>query len=69
MVGGAISRKLAERGVDVVTRTHTELDLTSQAAVRDFFAVEKVDGVVRQRPRLAASMRTTHTRPNSSTKI
>lgn len=46
MVGGAISRKLAERGVDVVTRTHTELDLTSQAAVRDFFAVEKVDGVV-----------------------
>lgn len=46
MVGGAISRKLTERGVDVVTRTHIELDLTSQAAVRDFFAVEKVDGVV-----------------------
>jgi GDP-L-fucose synthase len=46
MVGGAISRKLTERGVDVVTRTHAELDLTNQAAVRDFFTAEKVDGVV-----------------------
>ncbi len=46
MVGGAISRKLAERGDEVVTRTHRELDLTDQAAVRDFFAAEKVDAVV-----------------------
>ncbi|MFB2351113.1 NAD-dependent epimerase/dehydratase family protein, partial [Priestia megaterium] len=46
MVGGAISRKLRERGVDVVTRAHAELDLTNQAAVRDFFVAEKVDGVV-----------------------
>lgn len=46
MVGGAISRKLAERGAEVVTRTHAELDLTDQAAVRDFFATEKVDAVV-----------------------
>ncbi len=46
MVGGAISRKLCERGVEVITRTHAELDLTNQAAVRAFFASEKPDGVV-----------------------
>ncbi|AOR77366.1 GDP-L-fucose synthase [Novosphingobium resinovorum] len=46
MVGGAISRKLAERGDEVVTRTHAQLDLTDQAAVRNFFASEKVDAVV-----------------------
>jgi nucleoside-diphosphate-sugar epimerase len=46
MVGGAISRKLRERGAEVVTRTHAELDLADQAAVRDFFAAEKVDAVV-----------------------
>ncbi|EJL32323.1 GDP-L-fucose synthase [Novosphingobium sp. AP12] len=46
MVGGAISRKLTERGAEVVTRTHAELDLSDQVAVRDFFAAEKVDAVV-----------------------
>lgn len=46
MVGGAITRKLRERGDEVITRTHAELDLTDQAAVRDFFANEKLDGVV-----------------------
>ncbi|WP_421839803.1 GDP-L-fucose synthase [Novosphingobium sp.] len=46
MVGGAISRKLTERGAEVVTRTHAELDLTSQADVRDFFQDEKIDAVV-----------------------
>ncbi|AOH84259.1 GDP-fucose synthetase [Sphingomonas panacis] len=46
MVGGAIARKLRERGVEVITRTHAELDLTDQAAVRAFFASEKPDGVV-----------------------
>jgi GDP-L-fucose synthase len=46
MVGGAISRKLRERGVEVITRTRAELDLTNQAAVRAFFANEKPDGVV-----------------------
>lgn len=46
MVGGAISRKLRERGAEVITRTHAELDLTDQAAVRAFFAGEKPDGVV-----------------------
>lgn len=46
MVGGAISRKLIERGVDVVTRTHGELDLSNQADVQHFFANEVVDAVV-----------------------
>lgn len=46
MVGGAIARKLDERGVEVVVRTHAELDLTDQVAVRGFFADEKLDGVV-----------------------
>jgi nucleoside-diphosphate-sugar epimerase len=46
MVGGAISRKLIERGAEVVTRTHAELNLSDQAAVRDFFTAEKVDAVV-----------------------
>lgn len=46
MVGGAISRKLIERGIDVVTRTHAELDLTEQGAVRSFFQNERVDAVV-----------------------
>jgi GDP-L-fucose synthase len=46
MVGGAILRKLHERGTEVVTRTHAELDLTDQAAVRAFFTSEKLDGVV-----------------------
>ena len=46
MVGGAISRKLTERGARVVTRTRAELDLTSQEAVRSFFGAEKIDAVV-----------------------
>lgn len=46
MVGAAISCRLADRGADVVTRTHAELDLTDQSAVRSFFAAEKVDTVV-----------------------
>lgn len=46
MVGGAIARKLTERGAEVVTRTRAELDLTDQHAVRHFFATEALDGVV-----------------------
>lgn len=46
MVGSAIVRALHERGqTDIVTRTHAELDLTNQAAVRTFFAEEKPDQV------------------------
>ena len=44
MVGSAIVRHLLAQGVPqshIITRTHTELDLTNQAAVQAFFAVEK----------------------------
>ena len=41
LVGSAIMRRLAAGGYrDVVTRTHAELDLTNQLAVRQFFATE-----------------------------
>lgn len=46
MVGGAIARKLTERGTEVVTRTRAELDLTDQQAVSGFFAEARIDGVV-----------------------
>lgn len=48
MVGSAIVRALIEQGVDahqILTRTHTELDLKEQQAVRHFFATEKPDQV------------------------
>ena len=42
MVGSAIVRALAQHGdVTIVTRTHAELDLTCQADVRAFFAMEQ----------------------------
>jgi len=47
MVGSAIVRSLERRGgADLLTRSHAELDLTSQAAVRDFLARERPDAVV-----------------------
>jgi GDP-L-fucose synthase len=48
MVGSAIVRQLLAAGVRrdaLVTRTHAELDLTDQAAVRSFFASERPDQV------------------------
>ena len=42
MVGSAIVRILKAQGYsNIVTRTHTELDLTNQAAVKAFFEKEK----------------------------
>ncbi len=44
MVGSAIVRQLLAQGHPadrIVTRTHAELDLTNQAAVRAFFATER----------------------------
>jgi GDP-L-fucose synthase len=47
MVGSAIVRQLNDLGCkNIVTRSHGELDLTDQAAVRNFFQTEKVDRVV-----------------------
>ncbi len=46
MVGSAIVRALQSQGQSkLVTRTHAELDLTSQASVNAFFAEEKPDQV------------------------
>lgn len=46
MVGSAIVRALRQRGhANIVTRTHAELDLTSQAEVARFFETEKPDQV------------------------
>lgn len=42
MVGSAIVRNLQDKGfINIVTRTHAELDLTNQAAVKTFFVQEK----------------------------
>ena len=46
MVGTAIMRTLnAEGFTNLITRTHSELDLTNQAAVRTFFEEEKPEQV------------------------
>lgn len=51
MVGGAITRRLQMRkdageALELVTRTSAELDLTNQAAVRDFMQAERPDMVI-----------------------
>jgi len=51
MVGSATLRQLEARraageAIEVVTRTHAELDLTDQAAVRAFMAAERPDVVI-----------------------
>ncbi|HEY0719763.1 MAG TPA: GDP-L-fucose synthase [Gammaproteobacteria bacterium] len=46
LVGSALMRGLAANGYNnTLTRTHADLDLTSQAATREFFAREKPDYV------------------------
>jgi GDP-L-fucose synthase len=46
MVGSAIIRELENQGqTNIVVRTHAELDLTNQQAVRTFFDVERPDQV------------------------
>lgn len=46
MVGSAIVRCLQAKGdAEIISRTHAELDLTNQQAVRHFFAKERIDQV------------------------
>ncbi|PSU51084.1 GDP-fucose synthetase [Photobacterium frigidiphilum] len=46
MVGSAIVRQLSARDdIELVTRNRAELDLTSQQAVSEFFATERIDEV------------------------
>ena len=51
MVGGAILRRLQARQdageeLELLVRTHGELDLSNQAAVRDFMQAERPDVVI-----------------------
>ncbi|GAB5488644.1 MAG: GDP-L-fucose synthase [Parasphingorhabdus sp.] len=51
LVGGAIVRQLEERlsageDLELITRTHAELDLTSQSDVSDFLMAERPDYVI-----------------------
>lgn len=51
MVGSAIVRRLQARqekgeAIELITRTHAELDLTEQASVRDFFLDVRPDVVI-----------------------
>lgn len=47
LVGSAIVRNLKKKGYEnIIGRTHRELDLTDQAAVRAFFDEERPDVVV-----------------------
>jgi len=51
MVGAAIMRSLEARRtagepIELITRTHAELDLTDQHAVRDFMTSERPDAVI-----------------------
>jgi len=48
MAGSAIVRHLVATGHDasnIITRTHSQLDLTNQVAVREFMALEKPDQI------------------------
>ncbi len=46
LVGSAIVRRLTEAGYgNILTKSHSELDLTDQSAVNDFFANEKPEYV------------------------
>lgn len=46
MVGSAIIRQLEARGIAPIVRSHSELDLTDQAAVREFMEEERPDAVI-----------------------
>lgn len=46
IVGSAIFRELSNSdNVELIVRTHSELDLISQTAVNDFFSATKIDEV------------------------
>ena len=70
LVGSAIVRNLEEKGYgNVIGRTHRELDLTNQQAVREFFEAEKPDVVVLAAAKLAALTPTIQLRQSLLTRI
>jgi GDP-L-fucose synthase len=63
LVGAAVSRALAQHGyTNLVFRTHHELDLTEQAAVRDFFDRERPQAVIMAAARVGG-IHANNTRP------
>lgn len=46
MVGSALMRQLIQKGYQIVTRTHSQLNLIRQADVEEFFGAESLDAVI-----------------------
>ena len=67
MVGSAIVRTLIHNGQrNLITRSRSQLNLTDQAAVRDFFASEKPDQVYLAAAKVGGIHATIPIQPNSS---
>jgi GDP-L-fucose synthase len=63
LVGSGVVRNLRQRGYrKLLLRTHSELDLTEQSAVRDFFAKERPDAVIMAAARVGG-IQANNTRP------
>ena len=63
LVGSAVARALEAQGYDnLIVRTHRELDLTEQAAVREFFHVERPAAVIMAAARVGG-IQANNTRP------
>jgi GDP-L-fucose synthase len=63
LVGSAVVRALEAQGYrNLLVRTHQELDLTEQAAVRDFFNAERPDAVLMAAARVGG-IQANNTRP------
>lgn len=67
MVGSAIKRQLEARGYsNLITRTHSELDLTDQRTVTEFFKTEKPEYVFLAAAKVGGSLQTAPILPNLS---
>jgi GDP-L-fucose synthase len=63
LVGGAVARALAAHGFkNLLVRTHQELELTEQAAVRDFFEAQRPAAVIMAAARVGG-IHANNTRP------
>jgi len=63
LVGSGVVRNLRQRGYrKLLLRTHHELDLTEQSAVRDFFGKERPDAVIMAAARVGG-IQANNTRP------
>lgn len=64
MVGSALKRLLHKNGYsNIIYRTHTELDLTNQQSVSDFFEKEKPDYVLLAAAKVGEYMQIVHIQP------